>query len=125
MNLSTALNLENFNFSNFPLTLINPDISLKAKALLVIILHWRYDFLDPSMEKEKFLCNISKESINAIRSGIKELQNAGLLQKVIQRNQNERKYVTGSKWELLIEWPSDWANDAPGNVRIEVYDGKN
>ena len=108
MSSAIKLNLENFNLQKFPWLLEYPDLSLKAKALFVIILHWRVDFMDPKMEKEKFLLRISREKIDAIRSGIRELQNEGFLQKRIQRNQNGRKYIIGSSWELMIEWPGNW-----------------
>ena len=108
MNPTTNLDLVNFNIPSFPLILFRADISLKAKALFTIILYWRNNFLDPKIGKEELLLDISKEKIDAIRSGIKELQNAGLLQKKIQRNQDGRRYIIGSSWELMIEWPSDW-----------------
>jgi len=75
------------------------NISWKAKALALAILNCEQTFQNPGLNKEELLVNESKEGIEAIRSGIKELQHAGLLRKTIRRDTGRRKII-GSTWEI-------------------------
>lgn len=77
-------------------------ISWKAKAIAITILNNENHFLDISINKENLLQELSKEGIECIKSGIKELQKVGLLYKKIHRNTEGRKYITGSTWHINI-----------------------
>lgn len=80
----------------------NNKISWKAKAIAITIINNENHFLDISINKENLLQELSKEGIECIKSGIKELQNIGLLCKKIHRNTKSRNYITGSTWHINI-----------------------
>lgn len=81
----------------------NDRISWKAKAIALTIVNNEEQFLDIQTNKEKLLQCRSKEQIDAIRSGLKELQNIGLLHKKIYRNKVGRNYVIGSTWQISLK----------------------
>jgi len=78
----------------------HPQLSWKAKALALTILCNESFFANPTNDKEAFLQEISKEGIEAIRSGIKEIQQEGVLQKTYVRNTEGRNYIIGSIWTI-------------------------
>jgi len=76
----------------------NKALSLKAKGLLSVVLSlpddWDYTL--------KGLAYISKESIDAIREGIRELETAGYILR--SRSRNEKGQLTGAEY-VIYEHP--------------------
>ena len=89
-------------FTQIPNELLRiPELSFKAKGLLLFILSHPKVFQDLKADKEEYILANSKEGTEAIRSGIKELQKTGILTKQIQRNQDgESRHIIGSTWEV-------------------------
>jgi len=79
----------------------NKNISWKAKAIALLILNNEDVFLDITENKEKLLSKSSKDGIESIKTGVKELQNIGLLYKKIRRN--KKKHIIGSAWHINIK----------------------
>ena len=76
----------------------NRSLSLKAKGLLSVMLSLPEDW-DYTL---KGLAHISKESIDAIREGIRELETAGYI--IRSRSRNEKGQLTGADY-VIYEHP--------------------
>lgn len=84
-----------------PVIISSKEISLKSKTIMLMVMSHPNIFTDPKTDKENFLLQNCKEGPDAVKSGIKELQNMGLLVKNIQRNEGDgRKYIIGSCWYI-------------------------
>ncbi len=82
------------NFTQIPNALLrNPEISGKAKAILCLLLSNKKGWKSYIITIDKMM----KEGIDAIRSGIKELEQAGYLKRVKYRDK-ETKIWKGSFW---------------------------
>jgi len=82
---------------HLPDILGTPKLSLKAKCLFLMMLAQEDFFAHPTSDKEGHLYKSCKEGAESIRTGIKELQKAGLLQKRIIKGKGR---VIGSSWLL-------------------------
>lgn len=98
----------------------HPALSLKAKALFLLIEANKELFNDLKKNKKEFLLDHTKEGWDAVSSGINELIEAGLLVKETHRNPGPgRKYIIGVSWnltvrsleQLLTEEDSEWNSE--------------
>ena len=94
------------NFTQVPNELLrNPELSFRAKGILCLLLSNREGWYSCI----KTITRMSKEGIEAIRSGIVELEKTGYLLRVQYREKNT-KIRRGSFWAYT---------DIPGNFNIE------
>ena len=109
---------DTFNFEGRLATLTLPQISFKAKALFLLINSFPEIFKDPACDKKQFLLDISKEKWDAINSGIKELVECGLLEKVTHRKEGPgRNYITGTSWHIITSALDEfYQENNPGEV---------
>ena len=96
----------------------NRGLSLKAKGLLSVMLslpeEWDYTL--------KGLAHISKESIDAIREGIRELEASGYI--IRSRSRNEKGQLAGAEY-VIYEHPqpvSDNSTQDSGTLPASVQD---
>lgn len=75
-----------------------PDLSLKAKAVFILIYLKPNIFLDPKTNKEKFILSCSSEGVNSIRSAITELTSYPILSKESKR---ENGKFSGYIWKIV------------------------
>lgn len=73
----------------------NPNLSLKAKGVLCLILSLK----DVPELTEKDLVLFTKDGITGIRSSIKELEDCGYLKR--ERIRDENGKLKGSRWTLM------------------------
>lgn len=87
--------------------LTSPDLSWKAKGLATIIAMCATQFREPGPNKIEMLVGCGSEAGTSIRSGLRELEACGLLQMKVIRNAGGSGHVTGSTWELSVQWPGE------------------
>lgn len=81
------------------------DLSWKAKGLATTIALMADQFAQPGPNKVDILIEFGAEAESSIRSGLRELETAGILRMTRVRNSAGSGHVTGSTWEINVEWP--------------------
>ena len=79
------------------------DLSWKAKGIACAIMLKLDDFTATSTNKINLLINAGTDAQVSIRSGLRELEAAGLLKMDIVRNDPRRGSITGSSWSFVKE----------------------
>lgn len=84
--------------------LLRTDISWKAKGLAAAIALMADKFKHPGLGKVSILVQHGSEQETSIRNGLRELEAAGILTMTRLRNAEGSGHVTGSTWEIDVEW---------------------
>jgi uncharacterized protein YcbK (DUF882 family) len=87
--------------------LTRKDLSWKAKGLAVIISMMSNQFKQPGTNKIQLLVQHGPEAETSIRSGLRELESAGILQIHTLRTAERSGHVTGSAWDIKVVWKGE------------------
>jgi hypothetical protein len=84
--------------------LTRSDLSWKAKGIAAFIALKAGELEEPGTNKINTLLDNGVEMEASVRSGLRELEAAGILTMRRLRNQERSGQVTGSTWEIDVEW---------------------
>jgi hypothetical protein len=87
--------------------LTRTDLSWKAKGLAASIALMAGKFKKGGPDKMRILLDNGAEAEAAIRSRLRELEDAGILRPTRLRENERTGSVTGSTWALDVEWPRE------------------
>ena len=79
-----------------------PTISWRAKVVALTILLYPEVFNDQGVSKSEWLAKHNPAGLPSIRSAMKALREAGLLEIILIRTQAGRGSITGTRWELHL-----------------------
>ena len=82
-----------------------PDLTWKAKGLAIAVAMKAEKFKQPGPNKIGLLIEHGPEREASIRSGLRQLEETGILKVSRVREQGSGGAITGSTWEINVEWP--------------------